>query len=305
MTSKTPCVLGVPRPMFTAALVAVVLLAASGAVLGISIRALGLYLQKSPIYPSTGLEVADLPAETTNWRRVGPDRFESSEIEVTLGTTNYVTRTYEEKEPAEGEMPRRIDVHVAYYTGSIDTVPHIPERCFVGGGMQIGSGTRVVDLDLESDGWLPMRDAPESMADRAYTTTLARGTYSNRPGQRVLLPLDPGEIQLRVTEFEVPGRPSLYAGYFFIVNGEHRSSAEGVRLLAFDLKTDYAYYLKVQFNSQRVESPEELAEIASDLLDDLLGEMMLCVPDWSEVVTGAWPESGSADGTTQANATRG
>src|SRR5690606_12516831 len=117
-----------------------------------------------------------------------------------------------------------------------------------------------------------MRDAPDALMGHTYTTTLARGTYSNRPGQRVLLPLDPKRMQLRVTEFSIPGRPSLYAGYFFLVNGEHRSSAEGVRLLAFDLKTDYAYYLKVQFNSQSVESPEELAEVALDLLDDLLGE---------------------------------
>ena len=287
-------ILGMPRGMVIAAAVAVGCLATSGAVLGISIRALGLYLQKSPIYPRTGLVVRDLPAETENWRRVGADRFESPEIEVTLGTTNYVTRTYEEKDPEPGQAPRSIDLHVAYYTGSIDTVPHIPERCFVGGGMQIGGGTKVVDVPLDSSQWLPMRDAPEVMAGRAYTRTLARGSYSNRPGQRVLLPLDPQGIQMRVTEFSIPGRPSLYAGYFFIVNGEHRSSAEGVRLLAFDLKTDYAYYLKVQFNSQRVESAEELAEIAGDLLDDLLGELMLCVPDWAEVVRGEWPVAGAS-----------
>lgn len=281
--------LGLPRGVVVAASVAVTLLVASGAVLGLSIRALDLYLQKSPIYPRTGLEMRDVPAESPNWRRVGPDRFESGEIEDTLGTTNYVTRTYEEKNP-EGDVPRRIDVHLAYYTGSIDTVPHIPERCFVGGGMQIGGGTAVVDVPLDGSRWLPMRDAPEVMQGRAFTTTLARGRYSNRPGQRVLLPLDPQDIRLRVTEFTVPGAPSLYAGYFFIVNGEHRSSAEGVRLLAFDLKTDYAYYLKVQFNSQRVESPQELAEVAGDLLDDILGELMLCVPDWAEVTTGVWPE---------------
>lgn len=283
-------IMGLPKGVVVASIVAVVLLAASGAVLGISIRALDLYLQKRPIYPSTGLQVRQVPSETEHWRQVGPDRFESGEIEDTLGTTNYVTRTYEEKDPPDGRAPRTIDVHLAYYTGSIDTVPHIPERCFVGGGMQIGAGTRVVDMALDDSRWLPMRDAPEVMEGRAYTTTLARGTYSNRPGQRVLLPLDPRRMQMRVTEFSVPGRPSLFAGYFFIVNGEHRSSAEGVRLLAFDLKTDYAYYLKVQFNSQRVESAEELAEVASDLLDDLLGELMLCVPDWAEVATGAWPK---------------
>lgn len=291
MSEASGRILGMPRGMVIAAAVAVGLLATSGAVLGISIRALGLYLQKSPIYPRTGLVMRDVPAETENWRRVGADRFESPEIEVTLGTTNYVTRTYQEKDPEPGRAPRSVDLHLAYYTGSIDTVPHIPERCFVGGGMQIGGGTKVVDVPLDDSQWLPMRDAPEVMEGRAYTRTLARGSYSNRPGQRVLLPLDPRDIQLRVTEFSIPGRPSLYAGYFFIVNGEHRSSAEGVRLLAFDLKTDYAYYLKVQFNSQRVESAEELAEIAGDLLDDLLGELMLCVPDWAEVVRGEWPEA--------------
>ena len=294
MSAPAGRILGLPRGMVYAAAMAVALLVASGAVLGISIRALGLYLQKSPIYPRTGLVTRDVPAETENWRRVGPDRFESPEIEVTLGTTNYVTRTYEEKNPPEGRAPRSIDLHIAYYTGAIDTVPHIPERCFVGGGMQIGGGTKVVPVPLDDSQWLPLRDAPGLMEGRAYTRTLARGNYSNRPGQRVLLPLDPRGIQLRVTEFSVPGRPSLYAGYFFIVNGEHRSSAEGVRLLAFDLKTDYAYYLKVQFNSQRVESAEELAEIAGDLLDDLLGELMLCVPDWAEVVRGEWPVEGAA-----------
>ncbi|GIW74096.1 MAG: hypothetical protein KatS3mg103_0618 [Phycisphaerales bacterium] len=286
-------VLGLPRQMVLAAAVALVLMAASGAMLGLTIRALKLNLQKKPIHPATGLTMRDLPIETEHWVRLGPDRFESPEVEATLGTTNYVTRTYVEKEPPPDRPARRIDLHVAYYTGSIDTVPHIPERCFVGGGLQIGSGTQVVDVPLDQSRWLPMRDAPEAMQGRAYTTTLARGRYSNRPGQRVLLPLDPQGIRLRVTEFAVPGQPSLFAGYFFIANGEHRSSAEGVRLLAFDLKTDYAYYLKVQFNSQQVGSAQELAEVAGALLDDLLGELMLCVPDWSQVVAGRWPEPAS------------
>lgn len=293
MSPRNGSIGGLPRGVFIAGVVGVVLLVCSGAVLGLSIRALDLYLQKKPIYPRTGLVMRDLPVESEHWRRAGADRFEPSEIEDTLGTTNYVTRTYEEKQPAPGQLPRRVDLHAAYYTGSIDTVPHIPERCFVGGGLQIGSGTRLVPVPLNPERWIPMRDAPEALAGRAYTVSLARGTYSNRPGQRVLLPLDPQQIQMRVTEFTIPGQPSLFAGYFFIVNGEHRASAEGVRLLAFDLKADYAYYLKVQFNSQRVKSAEELARVAADVLDDLLGELMLCVPDWSEVVTGQWPQEGS------------
>ena len=79
MSDPTQRLLGLPRSVVVAASVAVVLLMASGAVLGLSIRALDLYLQKSPIYPRTGLEMRDVPAESENWRRVGPDRFESSE----------------------------------------------------------------------------------------------------------------------------------------------------------------------------------------------------------------------------------
>ncbi|MEO1008739.1 MAG: exosortase-associated EpsI family protein [Planctomycetota bacterium] len=286
---------GLPRGVLVSCVLAISVLVASGAGLGWTIRTLGLYLQKKPIYPQTGLELVDLPAETPRWIRVGPDRFEDSEIEQTLGTENYVTRTYREKDPADGAEPRVIDLHVAYYTGSIDTVPHIPERCFVGGGLQIGAGPYYETLTLDDSRWLPMRDAPESMQGRAFTTPLARGAYSNRPGQRVLLPLDPRDITLRVTSFLIPDRGDFYAGYFFIANGEHRDSAEGVRLLAFDLKTDYSYYLKVQVNSGQVDSPAELAEVASDLLDDLLGELMLCVPDWRDVTEGRWPEDASDD----------
>jgi hypothetical protein len=66
-------------------------------------------------------------------------------------------------------------------------------------------------------------------------------------------------------------------------------SAEQVRLLAFNLTDDYAYYLKVQITSGGVESPQELASLAGSLLDDLLGEIMRCVPDWTEVRAGRYP----------------
>ena len=81
----------------------------------------------------------------------------------------------------------------------------------------------------------------------------------------------------------------MIAGYCFIANGGWVSSAEGVRFLAFNLTDDYAYYLKVQVGSADVESPEELAGLAGSLLDDLLGELMTCVPDWPRVMGGQWP----------------
>jgi hypothetical protein len=78
-------------------------------------------------------------------------------------------------------------------------------------------------------------------------------------------------------------------GYFFVANGGHTDSALGVRRLAFRLTDRYAYYLKVQVGSGSVQSAEELAEVSSSLLHELLPEIMRCVPDWSAVEAGTWP----------------
>jgi hypothetical protein len=193
--------------------------------------------------------------------------------------------------------PRRIQLHVAYYTGMIDTVPHVPDRCLVGGGMSIVGGPWVTPIPLRSDDWAR---SPDSKADRPLLTTRLPNQRSEYGGRRVNLPygLTPDEpLSLRISEYAAGNDPQgsgtparhLFAGYLFIANGGWVSSAEGVRFLAFNLTDDYAYYLKVQVGSADVSSPEELAEAAGSLLSDLLGELMTCVPDWPKVQRGEWP----------------
>lgn len=272
-------------------LVTLVVLGLGAVGLTAGLRAADIHLTKRPIHPQSGLTVQALPRVTANWEQVGKDRIESAEILEELGTENYVTRAYQERSPAPGQTPRRVELHVAYYTGKIDTVPHVPDRCFVGGGMRIEGATINVPLKLDDSGWLldTSPDIPEEWAGEIYTVRLS-GERSNAWGQRVRLPRRPHDLKLRCTEFVAPGGARLMAGYFFIANGGAVAGADGVRLLAFDLKNDYAYYMKVQFTSTQVESPEQLADLASSLLDDLLGEMMLCVPDWIDVLAGRWPE---------------
>jgi hypothetical protein len=95
-----------------------------------------------------------------------------------------------------------------------------------------------------------------------------------------MLPKEPDAISLRVMEFlDREGKP-FYSGYFFIANGGHVSRAEGVRLLAFDLKTKYAFYCKVQFTSVPGLTQEQFVEQASSLLSEMIGEISLCLPDW-------------------------
>ncbi len=175
-------------------------------------------------------------------------------------------------------------------TGGVDTVPHIPERCYVGGGM-IALRTEIVPLKLDESLWSPHAGASASEKSGWFRQRVPNWSPDGA-GSSVTLPRDPGAMKLRVTEFAAASNvagPKLYAGYLFVANGGHVSSAEEVRLLAFDLKSDYAYYLKVQFTSRSVRSPEELADQASSLMGELLPEIMRCVPDWVEVEAGNYP----------------
>lgn len=272
-------------PAFVAS-IGVMVLCAVGMTAGIHYA--GIHLRKHAIYAPSGRTLISLPSETPNWKQVGTDKLESAEIEETLGTKNYLTRNYVRKNRRADEPPMEIQLHAAYYTGMVDTVPHVPERCFVGGGMEIGSGTKIVDLKLDPTPWSSHPGVENSEKLGIFRQRVPNWSRDG-VGSNVTLPRDPAALKLRVTEFSRNGKEKMYAGYFFVANGGHVSSAEEVRLLAFDLKSDYAYYLKVQFTSRSTQSEEELAAQASSLLNELLPDLMRCVPDWVEVEAGRYP----------------
>ncbi len=272
-------------PVFSASAIAAlagttITIAAAAVAVHTVVPMMGLHLKKMPIEPESGFALTSLPEVTPSWEKLF-DRQEPAEVLDELGTTNYLTRTYRQRNPEDPKKPRRIELHVAYYTGMIDTVPHVPERCFIGGGLQMGASPRNIALDLDQSTWVRDPDVPESLGPIYRIRTAS--------GNRVRLPRNPQDIRLRVTEYEVSDDITFYAGYFFIANGGHTESANGVRLLAFKLEDDYAYYLKVQFNSSAVASMDELAEDASSLLSEIFGDLMLCTPDWIDVQTGAYP----------------
>ncbi|MFI4898803.1 MAG: exosortase-associated EpsI family protein [Phycisphaerales bacterium JB059] len=255
-----------------------------------------LHLQKLEIYPPGGRQLSQLPVEVPGWERFGSDQVEDADVLSVLGTENYVSRTYVESDPEDPKNPFRIELHAAYYTGMIDTVPHVPERCFVGGGLQQASSSRTIPLPMDTSSWRPDPSVPENLRGQAgalYTTRLHAHPYSDAPGTRVRLPREvtpESPIEMRVSEFLLGEKRRLYAGYFFVANGGTVPNANDVRTLAFDLTSDYAYYLKVQVTSASASSSEELAEKAASLLDGLMGEIMRCTPDWVEVELGNYPE---------------
>lgn len=263
--------------------------------MGAAIKVFKMHLSKLPVYAPGGRVLSSLPRETTKWTAFGSDRVESADVVETLGTENYLNRNYVERDPADPNNPVVLDLHIAYYTGMIDLVPHVPERCFVGGGMVQSEFAQIVPVPMDTSAWRVDDTVPPELCGDAGVLYTARIPYDfgSIPGKRVRLPRDvtpEHPIQMRASSYTQSGGRKLYAGYFFIANGGTVANANAVRTLAYDLTSDYAFYLKVQVTSASVVSFEDLAGKAGSLLEDLLPDIMLCVPDWVEVQQGNYPE---------------
>jgi exosortase len=272
-------------------IVAAGVLLLSAASMQAAIAGLGIHLKKLPIQAAEGRQVSAIPKETDSWIQVGTDEVMSAEMLEELGTKNYLNRVYRQKQVAAGKTPRHVTLHLAYYTGMIDTVPHVPERCMTGAGFQMVADSKDLPLKFDAKPWRPDEAASQVLGAPVLTGTT--GLYSDRgPNRRVRLPVGIENAEMRFSAFSVGTgnmKATSHAGYFFIANGGLSASAEGVRALAFKLDDDYAYYLKVQVQTTDVESAEELRDLASNLIGELLPEIMRCVPDWTNVVKGDFP----------------
>src|SRR5689334_23054534 len=69
--------------------------------MGAAIRHYKLMLKKLPIYPPNGILLNSLPEKAGPWIKVGPDRLEKGEVLESLGTSNYLTRTYAKLKPGK------------------------------------------------------------------------------------------------------------------------------------------------------------------------------------------------------------
>ncbi len=277
--------------------VAVMLAAAVG--FAVYIDRVGIKLEKEPIYPESGETFHSIPSKLPErnpvWEDTGRRDPMSAEVEETLGTDNHVTRYYEKVSgPLSPEATGKtgpgpvVQLHVAYYTGGIDTVPHVPERCFVGGGLTAVGGATLVNVPLDTSRLVPDIDHREATGETIY---LARKI---EVPNRVRLPRGIDDLQIRVTEFDANGQ-RVFAGYFFVANGSIITSAEQVRNDAFNLKQDFAYYTKVQFMSWNVDSAEQLGVLAGSMLDEIFGELMHRMPDWIDVEQGLHPAQAADD----------
>jgi hypothetical protein len=228
------------------------------------------------------------------WQRVGSDSVFSETLIEELGTRSYLDRTYAiDGDPSKGVM----HVHVAYYTGTIDAVPHIPERCWAVGGLELTRNSEGSAIAVDRSRWEPLER--EGVEPGKYMSVSVTDPITAEV-ERVAMPV--GDIAATTIEFQDPKQPQdrQVGGYFFIANGLSVASSYGVRKAAFNLRDRYAYYCKIQLtNRGRVDDPngslvEPFKRDSAELLNELLPQVMRCLPDWPSFEAELSPASAPA-----------
>jgi hypothetical protein len=274
----------VDRSVRTAFIAGCAALALGGVGFRAALAHLQVYLKKEPVSLREPLD--SLPAALGSWKQVGKDSVFSDALIEELGTQNYLDRFYAvDGDPAKGLM----QVHAAYYTGMIDAVPHIPERCWNANGLVMSGQPQVRPVELDPKGWDQTNGPVQAGSGMRYTMAEVRDPIT-RKTETVALPL--GRIEMTVSAFQDPRAPKATAlgGYLFIANGGVTPSALAVRNLSFKLSDRYAYYCKLQFSAQLPGTPEEVLpkfdRMTAELLQQLLPHLMRCLPDWPAIERG-------------------
>lgn len=248
-----------------------------------AVRQLNYFVVKEPVDLRAPLDT--LPTSLGRWQRVGRDALFSDTLVEELGTKQYLQRFYAlDGDPAKGA----IELHLAYYTGTIDDVPHVPERCWDVHGLEMTRDPERMPLTIDTKGWVPRSGTTNRTTGIEYASTEVADPVTGRRST-VFLPV--GDLVLTVTEFQDPKQPKqrLVGGYLFIANGRITPSAYGVRSLAYERSERFAYYTKVQFSMRGAVSDDSESLLprfktaAEELLGAALPHLMRRLPDWPTV----------------------
>ncbi|CAN5398201.1 hypothetical protein BH09PLA1_BH09PLA1_36760 [soil metagenome] len=263
------------RPQFLAAFI--VLLAAAVS-LNAATQYLRLYFKKEAVALAKPLE--EIPGTLGPWVQISRDQPLSAEMLDVLGTKMYIFRDYldtrlidpkmiaeitsdERTTDERGQMlgairskypTAHVRMAVTYYTGMVDTVAHIPDRCYVADGM-------VPDVK-ETPVW--------KMANRNHE------------------PIDVQVSSIHFEEAEGHGQAmTRNVAYFFHCNGGYEHDAiSGVRMRLQNLAERHAYYAKIEVMTEMRDRAKSDATLA-DFLANALPEVETCLPDWQKVKASA------------------
>jgi hypothetical protein len=213
------------------------------------------------------------------WVQVSQDQPLDKEMQDVLGTDQYIFRDYvDETVVGPGVVERFRDksnderrmilagiraknpfavvsLSVTYYTGMVDTVAHVPERCVTADGYEPKPG------ENKAVNWPIARDLPQSQKPSGDNIEVRYINFEDQTGT--------SNVTRSIT-------------YFFHVNGEFVSSPLGVRQKLADLWEKRGYYAKIEVMTT-IDNSMESSRVMTDFLTSALPEIHKCMPDWNKV----------------------
>jgi hypothetical protein len=236
-------------------------------------------------------DLATVPSTLGDWVQVSTDEPLDKETQDILATDKYIFRDYVNTKVIPASELRQFDgktslerkqlvaalqAHypdavisfaVTYYTGKVDTVAHIPERCYVADGYQPTDSTQTVGWDLGP----------------------------NRLGKT---PGESQKIDVRYLNFQDQtnaARQTKRVAYFFFVNGRYESDSLRVRQALENLRATHAFYSKVELMAI-IPDEARCAAVMSSFLRSALPEVEKCLPDWNSIENGGSHPAGQPAG---------
>ena len=222
-------------------------------------------------------ELDTVPPQLGDWVQVSKDEPLDKETQDALSTTHYIFRDYVDtrlvrpqelalfdgKSSTERkgilarlqmEKPEAVlNMAVTYYTGLVDTVAHIPDRCMIADGFE--------PSEYETPQW-----------------DMGPGRLGKAPG-------DDPKIGVRFINFEdqtAAGRVTRRVAYFFFADGHYVSDPIDVRTILQNLRYKHGFYSKVELMTI-AKDHDQSAKIMADFLKSALPEVEKCLPDWNKV----------------------
>jgi hypothetical protein len=257
-------------------LIPVIILAVAAVGLNGAVSALQLHFKKLPV--PLKMDLSSLPEQMGDWMQVSKDEPLDKEIQDALATDHFIFRDYvntklvskediahfqglgsrERKALVAGIQAQQpnavINMGVTYYTGLVDTVAHIPDRCYIADGFE--------PSEYETPVW-----------------DLGPGHLGKAPGEG---------MPVRFINFEdqtAAGRVTRRVAYFFFANCHYESDPLGVRKTLQNLRYKHGFYSKIELMTI-LKDHDECQKVMTNFLTAALPEIEKCFPDWNQVEGG-------------------
>jgi hypothetical protein len=216
-------------------LICVGLLAVTAGGMSVAIKMAGIYTKKEPLLLKRPLSELD-KSNLAPYKVAAKSKIDNQDILNTLGTEDYVQWTLEDTSvPAESKT-RFCILFITYYSLP-DIVPHRPEECYIGGGLQ--------GIKFET-----------------VTLNVIQGVYERQVKTRYLVFAD------TKSDVSPEGASSFPIMYTFSANGKYGDRDDVRKALNKNLFGKFSYFSKVEwkfFNSTsgRIIYPNKQEAIAA------------------------------------------